>query len=1145
MKFTRISLEHCGFFHSMTVRSLSPGLNVILGETGSGKSTLRHALGAAFFGFKRVPEALLGVKDRPGSLSSDRRHATVRIAGNVQGSAFELSCDERVRIEPAVAGAESVYHGGIQLKPADLGSMSPADYYTFFNVSFVDAPEIERRMVKRLTDHWGVTRHDSKWSTESEHRAWREAALARRERLAHDEQAYDRLVARRDRLRTDLSAAELQHRQRLAELEQRRDRARSHWMGLETERTTISNRIRELERLVAELETRIGNTPQPTKVASRPASFQVLHDWYQELDRVQREMRRSSGVRRDVQRRLQKLQRQRLRLTERPDLLDQPGIGATRLLFSRLELVVQRLSEKHGEKIDARDVFATLAGFPERQSDPAIAPWSVDGLGWRETLGREGELEAWTTQLVEFWLENRWVGEGNEHRLESDSLLNRPWQHLHLELQRVKRLVWESLNSEQEERFAAEERDQRRCEHELRVRISGLKRRRARLLALLKAWDVRGYELIRQADPQFVRRARLHGYWEARRHFIGDMPETTTTLQSPDPDLIAKLDAHRAELQRIRPRFTELDGRVGEARTEWENLEHEYQQWRERVSLGSLRRELEDVMMEIGHLESRLLALRDEVRRDEPWLHQPFDGVTERASDWCRRLTRGRWRRVGVDDKEQRLFAVDEASGVHTFSGLNRETQDKVCLAFCLAVAENMAANRTPWPLVLDDLMVNFDASEGQTVLDTLWDFVKTGHQVFLLASERQWSPRWLDQPRQFGDWAEKSAVYQLPSGDSHEHRSQASIVLDPLGSRREKPVETVTEPKSQWAWPLISEQTPLSHLDLIEPEWLLVLSQHRILTIGDLLDLNSEEMPPALRRHGITVGQMDRWQSMVWLLCCIPGSRPYDVRLLVGSGINEPEQLEELSAGDVLRKLEIFLATEDGQRVMNSGSAEERSRLHAWMNNLRDNRRAWPTREHGHWTNRKRRFRRPGNRLGDQGGEPSARVTNPAAVTMRIHGDTPDVDDAGSSERLIFHLDLDDDVERAPSIGPRMAERLAEIGIKTVRSFLGASAEKMTQQLKLRRVDLKTLSDWQSQATLVCQVPNLRGHDAQLLVACEITSPEQILLHSPKELLAKVTPFAESKEGQRILRSSPEPDLAEVEDWIRWARQFRTLQVA
>ncbi len=276
-------------------------------------------------------------------------------------------------------------------------------------------------------------------------------------------------------------------------------------------------------------------------------------------------------------------------------------------------------------------------------------------------------------------------------------------------------------------------------------------------------------------------------------------------------------------------------------------------------------------------------------------------------------------------------------------------------------------------------------------------------------------------------------------------------------------------------------------------------------------------------------------------------------MRLLVGSGINEAEELDEMSAGDVLRRLEIYLATEEGQRVMQSGTPEEQARLHAWMNGLRDNRQTWAARrsDGGGSGTRRQRWQRVRGTRRERSADANdsaarARQTPPVSPAVRLHESSrPKAGDSQADNRLTFYLDLEDSLERAPSIGPRMAERFAEIGISNVRQFLNAPLDDMVRKLKLRRLDLQTLADWQRQAKLVCRIPNLRGHDAQLLVACGIHDPESLLGYSAAELFAKVSPFAGTKEGQRILRSSPAPDMDEIHDWIAWAKQHRPLQVA
>ncbi len=143
------------------------------------------------------------------------------------------------------------------------------------------------------------------------------------------------------------------------------------------------------------------------------------------------------------------------------------------------------------------------------------------------------------------------------------------------------------------------------------------------------------------------------------------------------------------------------------------------------------------------------------------------------------------------------------------------------------------------------------------------------------------------------------------------------------------------------------------------------------------------------------------------------------------------------------------------------------------------------------------------------------------------------------------FYLELDSPVVDAPSIGPRMADRLAEAGIETVAELLAADPQELAQQLDYRRADAERIAAWQSQASLVCRIPNLRGHDAQLLVACKITTPDALVEKSPEDVLELVTVVVESKEGQRILRGSSEPDLQEVTDWLAWASANRQLNAA
>lgn len=143
------------------------------------------------------------------------------------------------------------------------------------------------------------------------------------------------------------------------------------------------------------------------------------------------------------------------------------------------------------------------------------------------------------------------------------------------------------------------------------------------------------------------------------------------------------------------------------------------------------------------------------------------------------------------------------------------------------------------------------------------------------------------------------------------------------------------------------------------------------------------------------------------------------------------------------------------------------------------------------------------------------------------------------------FYLELSSRVEAAPTIGPRTAEKLEKIGICTVSDLIAQDPEWIASELNLRRLQAEDVKQWQQQALLVCQVPNLRGHDAQLLVACGVTDAVQLAGMDPEELFDVIGPFAQSKEGKKLLRGSSEPDLQEVRNWVLWASDQRTLKQA
>ena len=136
------------------------------------------------------------------------------------------------------------------------------------------------------------------------------------------------------------------------------------------------------------------------------------------------------------------------------------------------------------------------------------------------------------------------------------------------------------------------------------------------------------------------------------------------------------------------------------------------------------------------------------------------------------------------------------------------------------------------------------------------------------------------------------------------------------------------------------------------------------------------------------------------------------------------------------------------------------------------------------------------------------------------------------------FYLNVNMPVEKAPSIGAKTAQLLEQHGVRTVADLLCVDPKGLAAQVNVRYFDALAIEAWQIQARLCCEVPQLRGHDAQILIACHVYNREELAQSNPDALLKQVDAFVVTPAGERILRGSERPDLAEVTHWIARAGQ-------
>lgn len=163
-------------------------------------------------------------------------------------------------------------------------------------------------------------------------------------------------------------------------------------------------------------------------------------------------------------------------------------------------------------------------------------------------------------------------------------------------------------------------------------------------------------------------------------------------------------------------------------------LKNQIKVWATDSSLSELRHEEETLKSQLAYgarryLVARLTAelmARARHRMDEE--EQPK--VLARASEMFHELTGGRYTRVFVPWGEGReLCILDGKQTRWTAHALSRGTREQLYLAFRLAVVEDFAQRQVSLPVILDDVLVNFDDVRTEQAISLLKS-MSTQHQI-------------------------------------------------------------------------------------------------------------------------------------------------------------------------------------------------------------------------------------------------------------------------------------------------------------------------------------------------------------------------------------------------------------------------------
>lgn len=215
----------------------------------------------------------------------------------------------------------------------------------------------------------------------------------------------------------------------------------------------------------------------------------------------------------------------------------------------------------------------------------------------------------------------------------------------------------------------------------------------------------------------------------------GDLALVEEDLERFEPrensECIETLRLELADLERDLERaFEHLAG----IKREIETLEHDNQATKLRFELRQVDDQLRTLVADWAVCESASRTIED-IRRDFERTHQP--PALADAAKMFARMTCHKYGNVWVPLGERRIIVEDDRGRSFPVQSLSRGTREQLLLAVRLAVVRDLARQGISLPVILDDVIVNFDEERAAATVALLLELAAQGQQLLFVTCHK------------------------------------------------------------------------------------------------------------------------------------------------------------------------------------------------------------------------------------------------------------------------------------------------------------------------------------------------------------------------------------------------------------------------
>ncbi|PQO42387.1 AAA family ATPase [Blastopirellula marina] len=199
-----------------------------------------------------------------------------------------------------------------------------------------------------------------------------------------------------------------------------------------------------------------------------------------------------------------------------------------------------------------------------------------------------------------------------------------------------------------------------------------------------------------------------------------------TTLSKDADEQLAKLLADHDHAEK---RMQECFERRGELKVQLESLEKNDRLLHAQLEMSEVEAQLEKAIEKWQTLAATSTIL-EQIRRVYENDRQPE--TLRLASTYMRKLTDDRYIRIWTPLHENTLFVEEAGADSKSLAHLSEGTREQVFLSVRLALIHLFARQGRVLPVILDDVLVNFDSKRSRATAELFREFANEGHQLLI-----------------------------------------------------------------------------------------------------------------------------------------------------------------------------------------------------------------------------------------------------------------------------------------------------------------------------------------------------------------------------------------------------------------------------